>query len=69
MSARPEGFDYTKPDPECIRCRQCNPLGMNRTGLIPVGHVGASTEVLWAQPCPAGCHKGLIHTFVMGEGI
>ncbi len=69
MATRPEGFDYGKPDPPEIRCRACNPDGMNRTGWKPLGYIGASTTGMFAVPCPAACRDGLVRVFDRGEGI
>ena len=58
---RPEGFDYSKPDPEGSRCLMCNPDGMNRTGLKPVAYIGASVTSAYAIRCPIiNCDKGLV---------
>lgn len=57
---RPEiGTDYGVPDPGPLRCPTCNPDGMNRTGLMPTGPVGAPFTVDFGAPCPAGCRYGL----------
>lgn len=47
------------PDPKKQRCPACNPDGMNRTGLMPVGYVGSLTSVAHAIECPNNCNKGL----------
>ncbi len=58
---RPDGFDYSKPDPETTRCWECNQDGMNRTGFtpIPYAYVGASTTIMYARRCPSQCAFGL----------
>ena len=58
---RPDGFDYSKPDPAPNRCTHCNGDGINRTGLQPIAYVGTGTMIAWARPCPGGCVKGLVH--------
>ena len=55
---RPEGFDYTKPDPVDVRCPICNQDGMNRTGLRPVCYWGASSTCICGVRC--NCNNGLI---------
>ncbi len=58
---RPEGFNYSIPDPIAARCKRCNPDGMNRTGLKTVAYVGASVTSMYGIRCPIlNCHKGLI---------
>lgn len=57
--ARPEGFDYTRPDPPEVRCLACNPHGMNRTGLRVVGLYGSSTTSAYGVPCESRCNRGL----------
>ncbi len=58
---RPEGFNYSIPDPVAARCKTCNTDGMNRTGLRIVGYVGASVTSMYGVPCPTvNCDKGLI---------
>jgi hypothetical protein len=57
--ARPEGFDYEKPDPVKDRCQYCNQDGVNRTGLQPIGWVRTSTTTAWAKRCEGGCNYGL----------
>jgi len=56
---RPEGFNYSIPDPIAARCLECNQDGMNRTSLKPVAHMGTSTTGAWAIKCPSKCDKGL----------
>jgi hypothetical protein len=57
MNLRPEGFDYTQPDPEDVRCPQCNSNGMNRSGLIPTSYYGSTSTVMYGIPCI--CKNGL----------
>lgn len=58
-SPRPKGFDYSKPDPESVRCMNCNPDGMCRTGMRSISPYGTTTTVYWAVPCELKCNKGL----------
>jgi hypothetical protein len=64
---RPEGFDYNKPDAEEVRCKTCNPYGMNRTGWKPYGLVGASTTCGYAIDCPSRCENGLDRRRLIGH--
>ncbi len=58
---RPEGFNYSIPDPIGARCRTCNTDGMNRTGLKLVGYIGMTTTSAHGVPCPIiNCDKGLV---------
>jgi hypothetical protein len=57
--SRPDGFDYSTPDPEEVRCMTCNPEGMNRTGLIIEASAGTSTTLWYGMPCPKHCEHGL----------
>jgi len=57
MSPRPEGFDYTKPDPIDVRCPICNADGLNRTGLRPVRPYGTSTTCFIGVECI--CDNGI----------
>ncbi len=56
---RPEGFDFTQPDPESERCPVCNPDGRNRTGLRPTDCIGTLTTAMYGVPCEAKCRHGL----------
>lgn len=60
MTPRPEGFDYSKPDPEEIRCKWCNPNGMNRTGLMPIRYYGNTSSIVESVVCPNRCKNGLV---------
>ena len=60
MNPRPEGYNYKKPDLETLRCQGCNADGMNRTGLIPIRYIGATTTGMWAVKCPQACQDGLV---------
>ena len=70
---RPEGFNYSNPDPENTRCRTCNSDGMNRTGLKVNGYVGATVTSMYGIRCPIiNCDKGLIgplKAVEAGDGI
>jgi len=58
---RSEGFDYSKPDEESLRCQRCNPDGMNRTGLVPIRYIGTSTTFVAVVSCTNRlCKNGLI---------
>lgn len=57
MKPRELGFDYTQPDKEELRCLRCNPDGLNRTGLVAIGYVGASTTGMYGIKCE--CDDGL----------
>lgn len=61
---RPDGWDYDIPDPEEIRCPECNPDGMNRTGLKPWGYIGTSTTSFYANRCKNNCNNGIIQTSI-----
>ena len=54
---RPKGYNYKKPDPCYLRCIKCNSDGMNRTGLVPVAYIGASTTSVIGIQCV--CDNGL----------
>lgn len=59
-TARPEGFDYSKPDPLEDRCPSCNRDGFNRTGLMVVGYPSSgATSYVYGAPCSNNCKKGL----------
>ena len=60
MKSRPDGYDYTKPDPVELRCTKCNKDGMNRTGWFPIGYIGATTTCRYAVDCPYKCKNGLL---------
>lgn len=60
MPKRPKGFDYSAPDPVENRCQKCNPDGTNRTGLMVIGLINASTIAAAGIRCPGGCDNGLI---------
>ena len=66
MSPRPIGYDYSRPDPEYVRCPHCNQDGMNRTGLVAYAMIGTSTTNFWAYRCPKGCMNGLKHPLDAG---
>jgi len=60
MRPRPEGFDYSQPDPDEDRCPVCNPNGMRRTGNVPIGFIGNLSGCVYVQRCPNACFDGLI---------
>ena len=57
---RDVGFNFNIPDDEMIRCRVCNPDGMNRTGWKEIGFVGSMTSFSYAIDCPQKCRYGLL---------
>ncbi len=57
---RPDGFDYSKPDPIEDRCRNCNSDGLCRTGSRSLYPVGTCTTVWRAIKCEKNCNHGLL---------
>lgn len=56
---RPEGFDYSIPDDESLRCISCNLDGLNRTGWKPIAYVEMLSTLTYAIDCPFRCSYGL----------
>ena len=49
------------------KCQKCNPYGVNRTGMVMVGFVGASTTMGYGVRCPNNCDDGYIDPEIVSE--